>query len=105
MARTIKAAQADTTQSQSQNTDNTQRKFSGAELNRRRYMSVNSLRKRGVAISDKEEKLHVLISITESTYHKRDIGVLTDEEATKVIDDAVKRHQEGYNPLDNPDLL
>ena len=98
MARTLK------TQTEAQN-DTIQHKASSAELNRRRHMAINSLRKRGIVFPEGFEDLHILVSITESVYHKHANNVLSDEEAHTAIDDAVKRHQEGYDPLNNPNLL
>lgn len=89
------------TQAQAQNTT----KSTGAELSRRRHMAVNSLRKRGVEFPDGFEDLYVLVSITESAYFRHSNGTLTAEEASKAIDDALTRHREGYDPLNNPNLL
>lgn len=100
MARTLKTAP----QVEAQN-DTIQPKASSAELNRRRHMAINSLRKRGIEFPEGFEDLYVLVSITESAYFKHSNGTLTTEEAGKAIDDAVTRHREGYDPLSNRSLL
>ena len=99
MARTLKSQN---TEAQAQTET---QKTSSADLSRRRHMAINSLRKRGIEFPEGFEKLHTLVNITESAYYKRDNGTLTDTEASGAIDDAVKRHREEYNPLDNPNLL
>ena len=93
-------ARTSTKKSQAQNTTN-----NGAELSRRRRMAINSLRKRGVQFPEGFEDLHVLVSIVESAYYRHGNGTLNTEEASKAIDDALKKHQEGYDPLNNPNLL
>lgn len=93
-------ARTSTKKSQAQNTTN-----NGADLSRRRRMAINSLRKRGIEFPEGFEKLYTLVSITESAYFKSNNGTVTAEEASKAIDDAVRRHREEYNPLDNPNLL
>lgn len=94
-------ARTSTNKSQAQNTTTN----NGAELSKRRHLAFNSLRKRGVEFPEEFLKLYTLMSITESAYYKFGNGTITSEEASKIIDDALARHREEYNPLDNPNLL
>lgn len=83
----------------------TQSKSTGAELSRRRHMAINSLRKRGIEFPEGFENLYTLVSVTESSYFKYDNSTISSAEASEAIDKAVERFREGYDPLNNPNLL